>query len=80
VGARKIQQAFPEALRIFILPPSLEELERRLRGRGQDSATAIERRLQRSREELALRHEFDLTIVNDDLETALQQIEAAIFS
>jgi guanylate kinase len=78
VGARKIQQAFPEALRIFILPPSLEELERRLRGRGQDSAAAIERRLQRSREELAASQEFDCTIVNDDLETALQQLEAFI--
>lgn len=80
VGARKIQQAFPAARRIFILPPSLTELERRLRGRGQDSATAIERRLQRSREELAASQEFDCTIVNDDLETALKQLEAIILS
>jgi guanylate kinase len=78
VGAKKIQQAFPEALRIFILPPSLEELERRLRGRGQDSATAIERRLQRSRQELAESQEFDCTIVNDDLETALKQLEEVV--
>lgn len=80
VGAGKIKQAFPEAWRIFILPPSLEELERRLRGRGQDGPEAVARRLQHSQQELALSHEFDKTIVNDDLETALQQLEAAILT
>lgn len=79
VGAGQIQQAFPEALRIFILPPSFAELERRLRGRSQDDPQAIARRLQRSQQELTLSHEFDQTIVNDDLETALQQLEIAIF-
>ena len=79
VGAGKIKQVFPEAWRIFILPPSLKELERRLRGRGKDAPEVIARRLQRSREELALSHEFDRTIVNDDLETALKQLEVAIF-
>lgn len=80
VGARKIKQTFPEALRIFILPPSVSELEHRLRGRGQDSNVAIARRLERAQEELAASDEFDLQIVNDDLERALTQIEAAIFN
>lgn len=80
IGARKIKQTFPEALRIFILPPSVSELERRLRGRGQDSEVAIACRLEKAQEELAASHEFDLQIVNENLEEALSQIEAAIFN
>lgn len=79
LGARQIQQTFPSALSIFILPPSATELERRLRGRGQDSEEAIARRLERAQQELEAAGEFDLQIVNDDLETALTSIEAAIF-
>ncbi len=79
VGARKIQKTFPTALRIFILPPSVAELERRLRGRGQDSPEAIARRLEKAREELALQAEFDRQIVNDHLETTLAKLEIAIF-
>lgn len=78
-GARQIYETFPEALRIFILPPSLEELECRLRGRGQDPETAIARRLKRAEEEIASAREFDLQIVNDDFEQALEQLEAALF-
>ena len=80
VGARAIGQTFPDALRLFILPPSLTELESRLRGRGQDPEASISRRLQRAREEIAARGEFDRQIVNDDLENALAAIEAAIFA
>lgn len=80
VGARQIKQTFPQTLCIFILPPSVSELERRLRGRGKDSQEAIARRLKRAQEELAASGEFDRQIVNDDLETALAEIEAAIFS
>ncbi|MFM6481375.1 MAG: guanylate kinase, partial [Microcystis panniformis] len=72
--------SFPEARRIFILPPSFEELERRLRDRGKDAETAIARRLERAREELAASGEFPAQIVNDDLETALDAIEKLIFS
>ena len=79
IGARKIHKTFPSALRIFILPPSLAELEERLRSRGQDSEEAIAKRLSRAKAELDAADEFDLQIVNDDLETALLQIEAAIF-
>jgi guanylate kinase len=78
-GARQIRQSFPQATCIFILPPSVAELERRLRERGKDSEDAIARRLERAKEELAASSEFDRQIVNDDLETALTEIEAAIF-
>jgi guanylate kinase len=80
VGARQIKQAFPQTLCIFILPPSVSELERRLRGRGKDSEDAIARRLKRAQEELAASTEFDRQIVNDNLESALAEIEAAIFN
>jgi guanylate kinase len=80
VGARKILQTFPSALRIFILPPTLAELEQRIRRRGQDSEEAIARRLTRAKSEIDAADEFDLQIVNDDLESARLGIEAAIFA
>jgi len=78
-GARQIQQTFPTALRIFILPPNMAELEQRLRGRGQDNQEAIARRLERAKAEIEAVDEFDLQIVNDNLEEALSKLEAAIF-
>jgi guanylate kinase len=80
VGARKIHETFKSALRIFILPPSVAELEQRLRSRGQDSEEAIFKRLSRAKAEIDAADEFDLQIVNDDLETALLSIESAIFT
>lgn len=77
-GARQIRQTFPEALNIFLLPPSLRELEYRIRNRGQDSEEAIVRRLNRAKEEIAAADEFDIQIVNDNFEDALRQIEAAL--
>ncbi len=79
-GARTIGKTFPDAYRIFILPPSLTELERRLRARAQDSEMAIAQRLQRAEAEIAAAGEFDCQIVNQDLETALRELEAAIFN
>ncbi len=79
VGARKIYHTFPTALRLFLLPPSLAELERRIRARGQDSEEAIARRLERAKAEIDAADEFDVQIVNDNLETALARLEAAIF-
>jgi guanylate kinase len=79
-GARQIRTSFPEAMRIFILPPSMQELEQRLRSRGQDSEEAITRRLRRAEEEINAAGEFDFKIVNDNFETALKDIEAALFS
>ncbi len=79
-GARQIARNFPTALRLFILPPSLAELESRIRSRGTDSDAAIARRLQRAQDEIAAAAEFDFQIVNDDLEAALAQVEAAVFA
>ncbi|MEG4276777.1 guanylate kinase [Microcoleus sp. MON1_C1] len=77
-GARQIRNNFPQALRIFILPPSWEELERRLRSRGQDSEIAIARRLLRAKEEIEAAGEFDSQVVNDDLEVALKKLESIL--
>ncbi|NJR64462.1 MAG: guanylate kinase [Leptolyngbyaceae cyanobacterium CRU_2_3] len=78
-GARQIHKTFPEALRIFIMPPSLAELEHRLRNRGQDVEEAIARRLETARAEIAAADEFDIQVVNDDLDKALNRIEATLF-
>jgi guanylate kinase len=77
-GARQVRSAFPHALQLFVLPPSIDELEQRIRQRGKDADTAIVKRLQRAREEIAAASEFDVQIVNDDFEEALQQLESAI--
>lgn len=79
-GARQIRKNFPEALRVFILPPSMSELERRLRGRGKDSEEAIARRLQRAREEIEAAGEFDFQVVNDDFEVAMAELERILFA
>jgi guanylate kinase len=79
-GARQIRQTFPDALRIFILPPSLRELENRLRDRAQDSEQAILRRLKRAETELEAADEFDFQVINDNLEKALDRLEATLFS
>ncbi len=78
-GARQVAQTFPQAQRIFIAPPDPQSLERRLRKRGQDNEATIMRRLQRAQTELTAISEFDLQIINDDLETALAALETAIF-
>jgi guanylate kinase len=78
-GARQIRASFPSAFSIFILPPSFEELEKRIRSRAQDSEEAIARRLHRAKEEVNAADEFDIQIINDDFETALNDIETALF-
>ena len=74
-GARQVRRSFPAGFQVMIQPPSLEELERRIRGRGTDAEAAIQRRLERAREELAAAAEFDATLVNGDLELALADLE-----
>jgi guanylate kinase len=69
-GAAQVKEKIPEAVAIFILPPSRQELERRLRARGQDSDDSIAKRLERARKEVERYREFDYLIVNDDLERA----------
>jgi guanylate kinase len=79
-GARQVRKTFPEGMQIFILPPSEEELQRRIRARGQDSEAAIARRLQRAKAEIAAADEFDLKIVNDEFDRAIAALEAALFA
>jgi len=79
-GARQIRNSFPDAFRIFILPPSISELEYRIRNRGKDTEEAIVRRMQRAQAEIDAANEFDLQIVNDDFDKALDRIEAALFT
>lgn len=77
-GARQVRRLIPEAVGIFILPPSIEELERRMRARGQDADDVIRRRLANAREELAHAGEFQYAIMNSDFEAALQDLKAII--
>jgi guanylate kinase len=73
-GARQVAQTLPEAARIFIEPPSFDDLKRRLAGRGSDSPDEIERRLAAASSELAARDEFPYRVVNDDLERAVGEL------
>ncbi|MFO7545387.1 MAG: guanylate kinase [Trueperaceae bacterium] len=78
VGARQVKKRMPDAVMMFIAPPSLRELERRLRGRGTDSEEKIQKRLTRAREEIRAVREFDYVIVNDHLERAVALFECVI--
>jgi guanylate kinase len=77
-GARQVRRMFPHAVSIFILPPSLEALEARLRGRGTDSEATIARRLAAAREEMRHVEEFDYVIINDRLERAIDELTAVV--
>ena len=74
-GARQVRDALPDAVQVFIAPPSLEELEQRLSGRGVDSPEQIRDRLAVAPAELAAQKEFSRVVVNDDLERALGELE-----
>ncbi len=78
-GARQIRSSFPDACRIFIMPPSFEALESRLRGRGTESDDVVAQRLHRARAEIEAAGEFDIQIVNDDFAQALRELESAFF-
>ena len=77
-GAEQVRKIFPRAIGIFILPPSLEALLERLKGRGQDSGEVIARRLAAAREDIRHVEQFDYVIINDVFETALQDLIAVI--
>jgi guanylate kinase len=77
-GALVVQREVPGAVTIFVKAPTFEELERRLRERATESAGEIELRLAVAREQLALEHEFDHVIVNDDAERAAGELEAIV--
>ena len=76
--ALQVKQAFPEAVLIFILPPSWEELRARLENRGEDSPEVIELRLKNASEEMAQVQKFDFVIINELFETALFDLKAII--
>lgn len=78
-GGMNLKRYFgDDALALFVMPPSVEELERRLRGRGTEEEAAIVKRLGRSVEELKEAPKFDHTIVNDDLQTAVEETVAVV--
>jgi guanylate kinase len=80
-GAAQVKQKLPESVAIFILPPSREELERRLRSRGQDSGEEISRRLAKAREEITAFGKFyDYCVVNDDVERAGREAQAILMA
>lgn len=78
VGADNLQRAYPDCLRIFLLPPSLAILEARLRGRGTESEAMIATRLSNARGEIVHAHRFDYLVVNTSLDSAAQTLTAII--
>jgi guanylate kinase len=79
-GARQVREAMPEAVQVFIAPPSLEALRTRLIGRGTDDAKEVERRLKVAEQELAAQREFGHVVVNDRLEDALDRLTEIVRS
>jgi guanylate kinase len=77
-GARQVRKVMPDSVSIFILPPSREELERRLRSRAADSAVTIARRLAESRDEIAHIGDFDYVVVNDEFGDALGDLRSIV--
>ena len=73
-GARQIRRSLPGAYQVFLLPPSWEELERRLRGRDTEDAATVARRLETARDELAAVDEFDAVVVNDEVADTVAQL------
>ena len=79
-GARQIRRAVPEALLVFLAPPSWDELVRRLRGRGTEPPEIIKGRLAEAQEELAAEHEFDATIVNTSVDEVVDRLVSLVFA
>ena len=77
-GARQVKKKMPDAVAIFMMPPSLDELRRRLEGRGTESKEAIEARISRAREEIGEADFYDYLILNQNVETAAREFSAII--
>lgn len=77
-GARQVRRLFPESVSVFVLPPSVDQLETRLRQRATDSSETILRRLAAAREEMRHACEFDYVIINDDLQDAMRDLLAVV--
>ena len=78
IGARAVRKTMPEAISVFIAPPSMAELAERLRGRGTETAAAIAKRLHRAETEVAAAKEFDHVVVNDEAGRAADEVAAII--
>lgn len=79
-GARQIKTYFPQAITVFVVPPSLETLEERLLRRQQDDETIIAKRMEQAKEHLSHCVEFDYLIINDELDKAVQELSAIILA
>lgn len=77
-GAMKVKESFPQGVFVFILPPSLEELRRRIEGRATDSSDVIELRMSKAEDEIQWLEKYDYYVVNDDLEDAVKKVKCII--
>lgn len=74
IGAANIKRMYPNSTLVFIMPPSLEELSRRLRGRGTESEEVIQKRLSRAKEEIERRGQYDFSVINDDVDRCAEEV------
>jgi guanylate kinase len=79
-GARKVRQQGIAAATIFVMPPSFEVLEQRLRGRSKDPEAAIQRRLQAAREEVAAFRDYDYVVINDELNSSIDRLRGIVLA
>lgn len=77
-GAAQVRNKIADAVTVFVLPPSYADLERRLRGRGQDDEASIRRRLDVAREELSFYHAYDYAVVNEDVDSCVESMKTII--
>jgi guanylate kinase len=79
-GARQVRRRFPDTVGVFVMPPSFQVLEQRLRGRSKDQEEAMQRRLETARAEVASYTEYDFVIVNDELEACVDRLRAIVMA
>lgn len=79
-GAQQVRRLMPDAVSVFIAPPSIAELRQRLQGRGQDSAETIERRMRDARNEMSHYGEYDYLIINDQFDNSLQELRSIVIA
>jgi len=79
-GALKVKEKFPEGIFIFLLPPSMDELKDRIRGRGTETDTVIDHRMNAAVEEIAMMQHYDYAVVNDEIDKACERIESIIIA
>ena len=77
-GAQQVREAIPDAISVFVLPPSVEELAARLTSRGEDTAQSIEKRLGEAKQDMSQAIHFDYLVINADFETALQDVASIV--